>query len=61
MDMLTVTPRHTDAEREDFFGRWVEDEWRDRAAVHGWPKPAGRRFRPGTGGVRRRVQWLTKG
>ena len=27
---------------------------RDRAAVHGWPKPAGRRFRPGTGGVRRR-------
>lgn len=28
MAMLTVQPRHTDAEREQyFFGRWVEDEW----------------------------------
>jgi LAO/AO transport system kinase len=26
--MLTVGPRHTDADREQyFFGRWVEDEW----------------------------------
>jgi LAO/AO transport system kinase len=26
--MLTVVPRHTDADRERyFFGRWVEDEW----------------------------------
>ncbi|MCB9430120.1 MAG: protein kinase [Actinobacteria bacterium] len=63
MDMLTVTPRHTDAEREEyFFGRWVEDQW----------GATGRRYMDGRGlladgfdpaqaafgtGI---VQWLTR-
>ena len=61
--MLTVVPRHTDAEREAyFFGRWVEDQWgatgrrymdgRDLLA-EGFD-PAQAKFGPGI------VQWLTK-